>query len=167
MTAVLNAANDLTNVITQITSGALGNLTGVDIDLTEVNRQLELVNNIENLGAASFTAPETLAADGSYISAPISDGLGLVLAQNVSNILQDLNAAVQALEAKGTSIPSNLVAAAINAALLPVKGTVNVAVSGALAVGGSGVNELVDASLLGTTTVTFTNYRFNTSKFIQ
>ncbi len=41
----------LTNVITQITSGALGNLTGVDIDLTEVNRQLELVNNIENLGA--------------------------------------------------------------------------------------------------------------------
>lgn len=157
LTAVLNAANDLTNVITQITSGALGNLTGVDIDLTEVNRQLELVNNIENLGAASFTAPETLAADGSYISAPISDGLGLVLAQNVSNILQDLNAAVQVLEAKGTSIPSNLVAAAINAALLPVKGTVNVAVSGALpllAVGGSGVNELVDASLLGATTVT-------------
>ncbi|ROX68799.1 Ig-like domain-containing protein [Enterococcus faecalis] len=157
LTAVLNAANDLTNVITQITSGALGNLTGVDIDLTEVNRQLELVNNIENLGAASFTAPETLAADGSYISAPISDGLGLVLAQNVSNILQDLNAAVQALEAKGTSIPSNLVATAINAALHPVKGTVNVAVSGALpllAVGGSGVNELVDASLLGATTVT-------------
>ncbi|MFC0759829.1 Ig-like domain-containing protein [Enterococcus faecalis] len=157
LTAVLNAANDLTNVITQITSGALGNLTGVDIDFTEVNRQLELVNNIENLGAASFTAPETLAADGSYISAPISDGLGLVLAQNVSNILQDLNAAVQALEAKGTSIPSNLVATAINAALLPVKGTVNVAVSGALpllAVGGSGVNELVDASLLGATTVT-------------
>ncbi|EIX2433976.1 cell surface protein [Enterococcus faecalis] len=157
LTAVLNAANDLTNVITQITSGALGNLTGVDIDLTEVNRQLELVNNIENLGAASFTAPETLAADGSYISAPISDGLGLVLAQNVSNILQDLNAAVQDLEAKGTSIPSNLVATAINAALLPVKGTVNVAVSGALpllAVGGSGVNELVDASLLGATTVT-------------
>ncbi|MGT9144773.1 Ig-like domain-containing protein [Enterococcus faecalis] len=157
LTAVLNAANDLTNVITQITSGALGNLTGVDIDLTEVNRQLELVNNIENLGAASFTAPETLAADGSYISAPISDGLGLVLAQNVSNILQDLNVAVQALEAKGTSIPSNLVATAINAALLPVKGTVNVAVSGALpllAVGGSGVNELVDASLLGATTVT-------------
>ena len=157
LTAVLNAANDLTNVITKITSGALGNLTGVDIDLTEVNRQLELVNNIENLGAASFTAPETLAADGSYISAPISDGLGLVLAQNVSNILQDLNAAVQALEAKGTSIPSNLVATAINAALLPVKGTVNVAVSGALpllAVGGSGVNELVDASLLGATTVT-------------
>ncbi|MET2046289.1 Ig-like domain-containing protein [Enterococcus faecalis] len=157
LTAVLNAANDLTNVITQITSGALGNLTGVDIDLTEVNRQLELVNNIENLGAASFTAPETLVADGSYISAPISDGLGLVLAQNVSNILQDLNAAVQALEAKGTSIPSNLVATAINAALLPVKGTVNVAVSGALpllAVGGSGVNELVDASLLGATTVT-------------
>ena len=157
LTAVLNAANDLTNVITQITSGALGNLTGVDIDLTEVNRQLELVNNIENLGAASFTAPETLAADGSYISAPISDGLGLVLAQNVSNILQDLNAAVQALEAKGTSIPSNLVATAINAALLPVKGTVNVAVSGALpllAVGGSGVNGLVDASLLGATTVT-------------
>ncbi|EOI6521761.1 Ig-like domain-containing protein [Enterococcus faecalis] len=157
LTAVLNAANDLTNVITQITSGALGNLTGVDIDLTEVNRQLELVNNIENLGAASFTAPETLAADGSYISAPISDGLGLVLAQNVSNILQNLNAAVQALEAKGTSIPSNLVATAINAALLPVKGTVNVAVSGALpllAVGGSGVNELVDASLLGATTVT-------------
>ncbi len=157
LTAVLNAANDLTNVITQITSGALGNLTGVDIDLTEVNRQLELVNNIENLGAASFTAPETLAADGSYISAPISDSLGLVLAQNVSNILQDLNAAVQALEAKGTSIPSNLVATAINAALLPVKGTVNVAVSGALpllAVGGSGVNELVDASLLGATTVT-------------
>ncbi|EMW5382142.1 cell surface protein [Enterococcus faecalis] len=157
LTAVLNAVNDLTNVITQITSGALGNLTGVDIDLTEVNRQLELVNNIENLGAASFTASETLAADGSYISAPISDGLGLVLAQNVSNILQDLNAAVQALEAKGTSIPSNLVATAINAALLPVKGTVNVAVSGALpllAVGGSGVNELVDASLLGATTVT-------------
>ncbi|MGC3601863.1 adhesive domain-containing protein, partial [Enterococcus faecalis] len=79
-------------------SGALGYLSCVDIDLSEVNRQLELVNKFENLGAASFTAPETIAADGSYISAPIRDGLGLVLAQKVSNILQDLNAAVQALE---------------------------------------------------------------------
>jgi hypothetical protein len=65
LTSVLNAVNSLTDVITQITSGALGSLTGVNINLTEVNRQLDLINNIENLGGASFSSTQTLAADGS------------------------------------------------------------------------------------------------------
>lgn len=157
LTSVSNAINDLTNVMGQITSGALGNLTSVNIDLTEVNHQLEIVNNIENAGSAVFKAPETLSTDGTYISAPISDGLGLILAQNISKTLQNLNSAVQKLKATGSGIVSNVVATAINTALLPVKGAVNVAVSGALsslAIGGAGVNELVNASLLGTTTVT-------------
>lgn len=157
LTDVFNAANSLTEVITQITSGVLGDLTGVDINLTEVTEKLNLLNNLQNLGGATFTADQTLSADGSYISADVGDGLGLVLAQNVSTILSDLQSAVSSLEAKGSGVASDIVAAAINAALLPVKGTVASVITAAkplLNAGGSLVNQLLDASALGSTTIT-------------
>nr|WP_242596338.1 adhesive domain-containing protein [Enterococcus ureasiticus] len=67
-----------------------------------------------------------------------------------------MKAAVDALHATGSGIASNVVAAAINTALLPVKGTVDTAINLALpfvGLGGAGVNQLADASVLGSTTI--------------
>lgn len=86
----------------------------------------------------------------------MDDGLGLVLAQNVSSLLQDLKTAVDALHATGSGIGSNVVAAAINTALLPVKGTVDTTINLAIplvGIGGAGVSQLADASVLGGTTI--------------
>jgi LPXTG-motif cell wall-anchored protein len=156
LTGTLDAVNDLTNLLTSILDGTLGSLTGVTLNLTSVNQKIDAINNLENFGSASFNTNAVLAADGSYISANLDDGLGLVLAQDVSGLLQDLKAAVDELQATGSGIASSAVAATINAALLPVKGTVDTAINVALPlvnIGGSGVNQLADASVLGSTTV--------------
>ncbi|OTN90428.1 hypothetical protein A5819_002928 [Enterococcus sp. 7E2_DIV0204] len=144
LTGTLNAVNNLSNLLTDIVDGSLGSLTGVTLDLTTVNH----LNNLENSGSAQFSANAVLSPDGTDIHADMDDGLGLVLAQNVSSLLQDLKAAVDALHATGSGICSNLVAAAINTALLPVKGTVDTAINLALplvGIVGSGVNQLADA----------------------
>ncbi|WP_348919942.1 Ig-like domain-containing protein [Enterococcus rotai] len=156
LTGTLNAVNNLSNLLTDIVDGSLGSLTGVTLDLTTVNQKIDALNNLENFGSAQFTSNAVLSPDGTYIHADMDDGLGLVLAQNVSSLLQDLKAAVDALHATGSGIGSNVVAAAINAALLPVKGTVDTAINVALplvGIGGAGVNQLADASVLGSTTI--------------
>ncbi|MBO0441886.1 adhesive domain-containing protein, partial [Candidatus Enterococcus ikei] len=157
LAGTLSAVNNLSTLLTDIVDGSLGSLTGVTLDLTTVNQKIDALNNLKNFGSAEFESTATLASDGTYISADIDDGLGLVLAQNVKSILQDLKAAVDALNATGSGIASNIVAAAINAALLPVKGTVDTAINVALPlvdVGGAGINQLADASILGSTTIT-------------
>ncbi|WP_245791414.1 adhesive domain-containing protein, partial [Enterococcus silesiacus] len=156
LTGTLNAVNNLSNLLTNIVDGSLGSLTGVTLNLTAVNQKIDALNNLENFGSAQFSSNAVLSPDGKYIQAGIDDGLGLVLAQNVSSLLQDLKAAVDALQASGSGITSNVVAAAINAALLPVKGTVDTAINLALplvGIGGAGVNQLADASVLGATTI--------------
>lgn len=156
LSATLTAVNNLSNVLTQVADGVFGSLTGVNINLTTVNQKIAALNNLSNFGSATFNSTPVLSADGSYISADIDDGLGLVLAQNVSTILQDLKDAVTALNATGTSIPTNVVAGAINVALSPVKLATNAALDIAIplvGVGGAGVNQLADASVLGSTTV--------------
>ncbi|WP_249024126.1 adhesive domain-containing protein, partial [Enterococcus caccae] len=157
LAGTLDAVNNLSTLLTDIVDGSLGSLTGVTLDLTTVNQKIDALNNLENFGSAQFESTATLAPDGTYISADIDDGLGLVIAQNVKTILQDLKAAVDALNATGSGIASNIVAAAINAALLPVKGAVDTAIDVALPlvdVGGAGINQLADASVLGSTTIT-------------
>ncbi|WP_338030844.1 Ig-like domain-containing protein [Enterococcus crotali] len=156
LTGTLTAVNNLSNLLTDIVGGSLGSLTGVTLNLTTVNQKIDALNNLENFGSAQFSSNAVLSPDGKYIQANIDDGLGLVLAQNVSSLLQDLKAAVDALQASGSGITSNVVAAAINAALLPVKGTVDTAINLALplvGIGGAGVNQLADASVLGSTTI--------------
>ena len=156
LTGTLNAVNNLSNLLTDIVDGSLGSLTGVTLDLTTVNQKIDALNNLENFGSAQFSANAVLSPDGTYIHADMDDGLGLVLAQNVSSLLQDLKAAVDALNATGSGIGSNVVAAAINTALLPVKGTVDTAINLALplvGIGGAGINQLADASGLGSTTI--------------
>ncbi|WP_430601691.1 large repetitive protein [Enterococcus sp. DIV0724b] len=156
LTGTLNAVNNLSDLLTNIVGGSLGSLTGVTLNLTEVNQKIDALNNLENFGSAEFNSTAVLSPDGKYIQANIDDGLGLVLAQNVSTLLQDLKAAVDALNATGSGIASNIVAAAINTALLPVKGTVDTAINLALPLvdlGGAGVNQLADASVLGSTTI--------------
>ena len=156
LTETLNTVNQLSTLLTDIVDGSFGSLTGVTLNLTTVNQKIEALNNLENFGSAQFYSNATLSPDGKYIQANIDDGLGLVLAQNVSSLLQDLKAAVSALSATGSGIGSNAVVGLINAALFPVKGTVNAAIDIALpfvGLGGAGVNQLADASVLGATTI--------------
>ncbi|WP_249024030.1 adhesive domain-containing protein, partial [Enterococcus quebecensis] len=156
LTNTLTAANNLATLLTQITSGTVASLTGVTLDLTAVQQQLNLLNNIENFGSASFSSTPTLSADGSYISANIDDGLGLVLSQNVTTILQDLKSAVDALHATGIGLTGPASALIINTALAPVKLAVDTAIDVALPLvqaGGTGFNQLLDASVLGSTTI--------------
>lgn len=83
LTGTLNAVNNLSNLLTDIVDGSLGSLTGVTLDLTTVNH----LNNLENSGSAQFSANAVLSPDGTDIHADMDDGLGLVLAQNVSSLL--------------------------------------------------------------------------------
>ncbi|KMT40872.1 putative membrane protein [Melissococcus plutonius] len=153
----INAMEQISNIISKIASGDYGELSNVTINFDEVNQKLDAFNNLKNLGTATFNENMVEASDGTYISANIDDGLGLVVSQNITNALNDYDAAVQALTAKGTGIVGGATATAINAALTPVKGTVNLAVKAVLpliSAGGSAINQLADASVLGGTTVT-------------
>ncbi|WP_239256835.1 Ig-like domain-containing protein [Listeria ilorinensis] len=159
LTTTLDAVDALVTQLTDIASGSLGSLTDININLTDVQQKLDVVKNIENLGAASFTSSATVSGGGTYISAPISDGLGLVIAQNLSDALNDLNDSINALQATVTNplnVPAATVAGLINTTLLPLKGAATLGIQGVLPliqVGGSGVNQLADASVLGATTV--------------
>ncbi|WP_240422352.1 adhesive domain-containing protein, partial [Listeria costaricensis] len=159
LTTTLSAINNLTTALTNIASGGLGSLTDIDINLTDVQQKVDAVNNIENLGAASFSSDAAVLGGGTYISAPISDGLGPVIAQDLSDALNDLNASINTLQATVTNPLNGVavsVAATINTTLLPLKGAVTLAIQGVLPliqVGGSGVGQLADASILGNTTV--------------
>lgn len=128
----INAMEQISNIISKIASGDYGELSNVTINFDEVNQKLDAFNNLKNLGTATFNENMVEASDGTYISANIDDGLGLVVSQNITNALNDYDAAVQALTAKGTGIVGGATATAINAALTPVKGTVNLAVKAVL-----------------------------------
>ena len=153
LSGTLTAVDNLSNALTDIVQNTIGNATGVNLNLTNVNQKIAALKNIENFGSASFTSTPTLAGNGSYISANIDDGLGLVLAQDVRTILQDLKTAIDQLNATGSNIILvPVVNTALAAAKVPIDAALNLAIP-LVGVGGAGINQLADASLLGSTTV--------------
>ena len=149
---VLDATDAVIGAVTKVVSAT----PGISINIDEVYDKLDALNNIGEAGQGKFTAPLSINADGSVISAPIDDGLGLILAQNLNDALTDLNNAVQALTATGSGPASNIAATALNATLIPLKATVSAAVSTlktTISLGGAIVNQLADAAVLGDTEI--------------
>lgn len=62
--------------------------------------QLNLLKGIQNIGGGTFTSATTLNGN-SVLSAPLNDGMGAILAQNVRTILENLRTAVSNLSATG------------------------------------------------------------------
>ncbi|MBL1224245.1 adhesive domain-containing protein [Enterococcus sp. BWR-S5] len=156
LTATLTAVNDLVSLIDRIQKGLVADLTGVSLNLGEVNKQLALLDALKNFGAADFQQSMTLSADGRAIYFSLDDGIGPILAQNLSTILTNLSSAVSALQVTGTGLIGAASAITINAALGLLKPTLVNAITTVkplLAVGGTGVQQLADASVLGSTTI--------------
>jgi LPXTG-motif cell wall-anchored protein len=122
------------------------------LDLTEVTRQLNLLKSVQSIGGGNFSATTSIDGTGALISAQLDDGLGQVLAQNLTTILTNLKNAINALQATG------LAATVVNTALLPLKATFTVAVDVVLnpLINGTGdiLSQLLNASVLGDTSIT-------------
>lgn len=152
----LTAVDSLVTLIDQIQSGALGSLVGVTIDFTAVNQQLALLDSFENFGSASFQEDLNVLAGGQGLYVNLDNGIGPILAAELTVILTNLKNAVNALSATGAPLVGTAVALAINTALAPVKLSVSTAINAViplLGVGGAGVQQLADASILGGTTI--------------
>ncbi|MEJ7450840.1 adhesive domain-containing protein, partial [Staphylococcus warneri] len=81
--------------------------------------QLNLLRGIQDIGGGTFTSTTTLSNENALLSAPLDDGVGHILSLNVKTILQNLETAVNNLNATGTG------AIAVNAALTPLKLVLN------------------------------------------
>ncbi|MCT1227364.1 LPXTG cell wall anchor domain-containing protein [Lactococcus lactis] len=123
----------------------------VSINLTQVTTQLNLLKGIQNIGGGTFSSPTTLNGN-SMLSAPLNDGMGAILSQNVTAILQNLRTAVNSITATGLTAP------VANAALALLKPPVITAIDAVLVplVNGTGgiLDLLLNASALGDTSIT-------------
>jgi hypothetical protein len=136
LSALTTAVGGLVTGVGQIvdtitgTAGIISNVstTGVVIQ--------ELLDDLIALDTATFASDVTLSPDGTHLYVDVNDGLGLILAQNVTDILNDLNAAINDLSISvdpNASLPIRLAAtpvvAAANLILNPIKTTLNAAVN--------------------------------------
>lgn len=150
------ALDGLLKLLVDILNGSLGALVGVNLNLDEVYRQVDLLNSLQNLPNLSFHEQLVFSQNNHVLTANIDNGLGRILAENMGTILHNLQNAVSALRAEGRGL-GIAVAELINLALAPVKATLIGAIQALfplLGLGGSLVSSLADASLLGNTTVT-------------
>ncbi|WP_407124631.1 adhesive domain-containing protein, partial [Weissella paramesenteroides] len=167
---LVTATNNLGSALTGLVDSTTGSLVGIDLNTQAVFDQLDALNSLLNTGQGNFTSTIHVSSDGTYLYADLNDGLGNVLAQNLTNILQNLKNAVNGLTATATN-PLNPVtvgtAATINTTLAPLKLAVNTTINGLQAVlgpTGNLVSQLADAAVLGDTTITLpTTISANTS----
>lgn len=149
-----DALSSLISLIDRIKGGLLS-LVGVNFDLTEVSKQLDLLNSLETLGHTTYSATTVGTDRAIYLN--MDEGLGTILANDLSKILVNLNNAVQSLKVTVTTpIVGDAVAAVINPVLNTVKPALSTAITAllpALGVGGAAVQQLADASVLGQTTI--------------
>ncbi|WP_288503294.1 adhesive domain-containing protein [uncultured Leuconostoc sp.] len=154
--AVVTGTTNLLTQVTQLLDGVTSTI-GLETNTQAVVDQLNLLQTLIQTGQATFNAPLKVSADGKYLYADLNDGLGQVLSQNLSTILNNLKAAVNALTVTGTSVVTKPVADGLNLTLLPVKATLSGVIDTANAtvgVAGSLVSTLADAAVLGDTSIT-------------
>lgn len=153
--AVVTGTNNLLAQVTNLLDTTT-NAVGLSTNTQEVVNQLQLLNNLIKTGQATFTAPLQVSADGKYLYADLNAGLGQVLSQNLTTILNGLKNAVNALSVTGRDPLTDIAAGTINATLLPVKlalsGVIDTA-NGALGLTGNLVSTLADAAVLGDTQI--------------
>ncbi|MDG3374831.1 hypothetical protein P5D95_25510, partial [Vibrio parahaemolyticus] len=127
------------------------------VDLSQVYTQLDLLNNLSNLTAADV-ALQLEAQGDEYIYAELEGVLEVIIRESLTDILTDLNNAVQALQATGSGVGGPIAAAAVNGTLnATLKPAFTLTYNTALAlvnVGSALIGNLVDGSVLGETTVT-------------
>ncbi|TRW75687.1 LPXTG cell wall anchor domain-containing protein [Lactococcus lactis] len=149
--ALINAIVSAGDTFVAGVATILGNNPLASINLTEVTTQLNLLKGIQNIGGGTFTSPTTLNGN-SMLSAPLNDGMGAILSQNVTAILQNLRTAVNSLTATGLAAP------AANTALALIKPPLITAIDAVLVplVNGTGgiLDLLLNASALGDTSIT-------------
>ena len=141
ITAIVNAGDTLISDIAPVT-----------LNLAQVTQQLNLLRGIQDIGGGTFTSTTTLSNENALLSAPLDDGVGHILSLNVKTILQNLETAVNNLNATGTG------AIAVNAALTPLKLVLNGAIDDVLLPLTNGTGNILDlllnVSALGDTTIT-------------
>ncbi|CAJ1224124.1 hypothetical protein LLWA12L8_FAMOGCFE_01384 [Lactococcus lactis] len=149
--ALINAIVSAGDTFVAGVATILSNNSAASINLTQVTTQLNLLKGIQNIGGGTFTSPTTLNGN-SMLSAPLNDGMGAILSQNVTAILQNLRTAVNSLTATGLAAP------AANTALALIKPPLITAIDAVLVplVNGTGgiLDLLLNASALGDTSIT-------------
>ncbi|AII12855.1 Hypothetical protein NCDO2118_1377 [Lactococcus lactis subsp. lactis NCDO 2118] len=149
--ALINAIVSAGDTFVAGVATILSNNPAASINLTQVTTQLNLLKGIQNIGGGTFTSPTTLNGN-SMLSAPLNDGIGAILSQNVTAILQNLRTAVNSLTATGLAAP------AANTALALIKPPLITAIDAVLVplVNGTGgiLDLLLNASALGDTSIT-------------
>ncbi|MCI1070438.1 adhesive domain-containing protein, partial [Lactococcus lactis] len=149
--ALINAIVSAGDTLIAGVATILSENPAVSINLTQVTTQLNLLKGIQNIGGGTFSSPTTLNGN-SMLSAPLNDGMGAILSQNVTAILQNLRTAVNSLTATGLTAP---VANATLALLKPPLITAIDAVLVPLVNGTGGILDLLlNASALGDTSIT-------------
>ena len=103
--ALINAIVSAGDTFVAGVATILSNNPAASINLTQVTTQLNLLKGIQNIGGGTFTSPTTLNGN-SMLSAPLNDGMGAILSQNVTAILQNLRTAVNSLTATGLAAPA-------------------------------------------------------------
>ncbi|WP_282674415.1 phage tail tube protein [Lactococcus cremoris] len=149
--ALINAIVSAGDTFVAGVATILGNNPLASINLTEVTTQLNLLKGSQNIRGGTFTSATTLNGN-SVLSAPLNDGMGAILAQNVRTILENLRTAVSNLSATGLAAP------AANTALALIKPALITAIDNVLVplVNGTGgiLDLLLNASALGNTRIT-------------
>ena len=149
--ALINAIVSAGDTLIAGVATILSENPAVSINLTQVTTQLNLLKGIQNIGGGTFSSPTTLNGN-SMLSAPLNDGMGAILSQNVTAILQNLRTAVNSLTATGLTAP------VANAALALLKPPLITAIDAVLVplVNGTGgiLDLLLNASALGDTSIT-------------
>ena len=148
ITAIVNAGDTLISDIAPL----LSSNPLVTLNLAQVTQQLNLLRGIQDIGGGTFTSTTTLSNENALLSAPLDDGVGHILSLNVKTILQNLETAVNNLNATGPG------AIAVNAALTPLKLVLNGAIDDVLLPLTNGTGNILDlllnVSALGDTTIT-------------
>ncbi|MFC6809083.1 adhesive domain-containing protein [Lactococcus lactis subsp. hordniae] len=149
--ALINAIVSAGDTFVAGVATILSNNPAASINLTQGTTQLNLLKGIQNIGGGTFSSPTTLNGN-SMLSAPLNDGMGAILSQNVTAILQNLRTAVNSLNATGLAAP------AANIALALIKPPLIKAIDAVLVplVNGTGgiLDLLLNASALGDTSIT-------------
>lgn len=157
LTGLFDVVNDLLSLVDKIANGVLS-LVGISINLDDVVYQLDLLNALENLPSTKYEQEIVMQEDGQILTVAIDKGLGPIIAEGLVEVVQNLAKAVEELRVEiKIPIVGDVAAAAINALLFPIKKTVASVVSGLVPVlkgGGTVLNQLTDASVLGETTIT-------------
>ncbi|EOH60579.1 adhesive domain-containing protein, partial [Enterococcus mundtii] len=154
---LLNAVNSaVTPLITAIDT-LLGANPLASVNLAEVYEQLNLLQNLSTLTSAEVQIPLQVQGD-EYIYGELDGALETVVREGLTEILTDLNNAVQALQATGNGVLGNAAAGIVNTALAAtVKPAFNLAfatATGLLGPTSSLVGVVADASVLGGTEIT-------------